>query len=101
MVALVRTVAYLGLEARAVEVQCQVAAGMPRFNLTGEGFEFGRSIGPYGETAFLEVLTAAARLKVLTPVEERMAYAFSSRIAGRAMGWRTCAMLWRGARGGA
>ncbi|MGX7926799.1 YifB family Mg chelatase-like AAA ATPase [Tsuneonella sp. HG094] len=35
MVALVRTVAYLGLEARAVEVQCQVAAGMPRFNLVG------------------------------------------------------------------
>ncbi len=35
MVALVRTVAYLGLEARAVEVQCQVAPGMPRFNLVG------------------------------------------------------------------
>ncbi|MGN3974286.1 YifB family Mg chelatase-like AAA ATPase [Tsuneonella sp. SYSU-LHT278] len=35
MVALVRTVAYLGLEARAVEVQCQVAAGMPRFSLVG------------------------------------------------------------------
>jgi magnesium chelatase family protein len=35
MVALVRTVAYLGLEARAVEVQCQVAPGMPRFNVVG------------------------------------------------------------------
>lgn len=35
MVALVRTVAYLGLEARAVEVQCQVAAGMPKFNIVG------------------------------------------------------------------
>jgi hypothetical protein len=58
---------------------------LPRFNLTGEGFEYGRSIGAYGETAFLEVLTAAARLKVLTPVEERMAYAFSSRIAARYM----------------
>ena len=56
---------------------------LPRFNLRGEGFEYGRSIGTYGETAFLEVLTAAARLKVLTPVEERMAYAFSSRIAAR------------------
>lgn len=56
---------------------------LPRFNLTGEGFEYGRSIGAYGETAFLEVLTAAARLKVLTPEEERMAYAFSSRIAAR------------------
>ena len=35
MVALVSTVAYLGLDARAVEVQCQVAAGMPRFMIVG------------------------------------------------------------------
>ncbi|MDZ4277447.1 MAG: YifB family Mg chelatase-like AAA ATPase [Erythrobacter sp.] len=35
MVALVRTVAYLGLEARAVEVQCQVAPGVPRFTVVG------------------------------------------------------------------
>ena len=35
MVALVKTVAYLGLEARAVEVQCQVAAGLPRFAIVG------------------------------------------------------------------
>ncbi|MGN6621711.1 MAG: hypothetical protein ACTHKR_11700 [Sphingomonas sp.] len=56
---------------------------LPRFNLHGEGFEYGRSIGAYGDTAFLEVLTAAAHFKVLTPAEERMAYAFSSRIAAR------------------
>ena len=35
VVALVRTVAYLGLEARAIEVQCQVAPGLPRFNIVG------------------------------------------------------------------
>lgn len=35
MVALVSTVAYLGLEARAIEVQCQIAAGMPRFSIVG------------------------------------------------------------------
>lgn len=35
MVALVSTVAYLGLEARPVEVQCQVAPGMPAFTLVG------------------------------------------------------------------
>lgn len=35
MVALVSTVAYLGLEARAVEVQCQIAPGMPAFALVG------------------------------------------------------------------
>ena len=35
MVALVRTVAYLGLEARSVEVQCQLASGLPAFNIVG------------------------------------------------------------------
>jgi magnesium chelatase family protein len=35
MVALVSTVAYLGLEARTVEVQCQVAAGVPAFIVVG------------------------------------------------------------------
>jgi hypothetical protein len=58
---------------------------LPRLNLRGEGFEYGRSIGTYGETAFLEVLTAAAKLDVLTPREKTMAYAFSSRVAARYM----------------
>ena len=35
MVAIARTVAYLGLEARSVEVQCQVAAGVPAFIVVG------------------------------------------------------------------
>ena len=35
MVALVSTVAYLGLEARAIEVQCQIAPGLPKFNVVG------------------------------------------------------------------
>jgi magnesium chelatase family protein len=35
LVATVSTVAYLGLEARAVEVQCQVAAGMVGFSVVG------------------------------------------------------------------
>lgn len=56
---------------------------LPRLNLRGEGFEYGRSIGVYGETAFLEVLTAAAELEILTDQEEAMAYAFSSRVAAR------------------
>jgi len=56
---------------------------LPRFNLRGEGFEYGRSIGVYGETAFLEVLSAAAALDVLTDEEKAMAYAFSSRVAAR------------------
>ncbi|MHA6318420.1 YifB family Mg chelatase-like AAA ATPase [Altererythrobacter sp. CAU 1778] len=35
MVALVQTVAYLGLEARSVEVQCSLAPGLPKFNIVG------------------------------------------------------------------
>ena len=35
MVAIAATTAYLGLEARAVEVQCQVAPGMPAFVIVG------------------------------------------------------------------
>ena len=35
MVALVQTVAFLGLEARGVEVQCQIAPGLPAFNVVG------------------------------------------------------------------
>lgn len=54
-----------------------------RANLRGEGFEYGRSIGAYGETSFLEILSAAAALKILSDQEETMAYAFSSRIAAR------------------
>ena len=37
MVATVPTVAYLGLEARAVEVQCSLIAGVPNFNVVGLG----------------------------------------------------------------
>jgi hypothetical protein len=56
---------------------------LQRANLTGEGFEYGRSIGAYGDTAPLEVLAAAAKLQVLTPRERDMAYALSSRITAR------------------
>lgn len=58
---------------------------LPRLNMRGEGFEYGRSIGAYGETAFIEVLTAAAKLDVLTTEEKTMAYAFSSRVSARHM----------------
>ncbi|WEK45809.1 MAG: YifB family Mg chelatase-like AAA ATPase [Candidatus Andeanibacterium colombiense] len=35
MVGSVSTVAYLGLEARAVDVQCQLASGLPKFHVVG------------------------------------------------------------------
>ena len=34
-------------------------------NARGDGFSYGRSIGPYADTAFLEVLSAAAYFDVL------------------------------------
>ncbi|MGH1558514.1 hypothetical protein ACRAWD_13890 [Caulobacter segnis] len=48
-----------------------------RLDADGRGFEYGRSIGPYGETAIIEVLTAAAVLDLLTPPEKDLAYAYS------------------------
>ncbi|UGQ45773.1 hypothetical protein [Massilia endophytica] len=54
-------------------------------NPSGSGFSFGRSLGPYGETAMLEILSISAYLGVLTPEEKEYAYAYSSRIAARYM----------------
>lgn len=49
----------------------------------GEGFSFGRSIGPYGDTAALEILSIAAYLDVLTPEEKRYAYAYACQVFAR------------------
>ncbi|MES2337960.1 MAG: hypothetical protein V4537_07695 [Pseudomonadota bacterium] len=54
---------------------------LQRVNLDGHGFEYGRSIGPYGETSIVEVLIAAAATGVLTPAEMDMAYAYASSAA--------------------
>jgi len=56
---------------------------LARLNAQGEGFEYGRSLGPYGETAIIEVLTSAAALHMLSPQEEALAYAYASRAAQR------------------
>jgi hypothetical protein len=53
----------------------------------GTGFTMGRSLGPYGETAMLEILSTAAYLGVLSPEEKDYAYAYSARIAERYMGF--------------
>jgi len=55
---------------------------LPRLNAEGQGFEYGRSLGPYGETAIIEVMTAAAVLGVLSESEKDLAYAYACR-AGR------------------
>ncbi len=54
-----------------------------RLNSNGQGFEYGRSLGPYADTAVVEVLTAAAVVGVLTPRERELAYAFICRAAQR------------------
>jgi hypothetical protein len=54
-------------------------------NTSGDGFTFGRSLGPYGETAVLEILSVSAYLGVLTPEEKQYAYAYSNRIVARYM----------------
>ena len=54
-----------------------------RMHADGEGFEYGRSLGPYSETAIIEVLTSAAVLGVLTPEEKDLAYGYATRAAGR------------------
>jgi hypothetical protein len=54
-----------------------------RVHEDGAGFEYGRSLGPYSETAIIETLTAAARLGLLSENEKALAYAYASRAAQR------------------
>jgi len=54
-----------------------------RLNPAGNGFDYGRSLAAYADTAFVEVLSAAAHLNVLTPKEKEIAYAFSTRVAAK------------------
>jgi hypothetical protein len=69
----------------------------------GSGFTMGRSLGPYGDTAMLEILSTAAYLGVLSQEEKEYAYAYSSRIAERYMSfWYNPQMgsvdMWNGGR---
>ncbi len=52
---------------------------LQRLNTNGDGFEYGRSLGPYGLTAMIEVLTAAAVLGVLDERQKALSYAFIAR----------------------
>jgi len=56
---------------------------LQRLNPNGDGFEYGRSLGPYGLTAIVEVLTAAAALGVLNEQEKTLSYAFVCRAGQR------------------
>ena len=56
---------------------------LQRMHADGPGFEYGRSLGPYSETAIIEVLTSAAMAGVLTPPEKELAYSYSTVAAQR------------------
>jgi hypothetical protein len=56
---------------------------LQRIHADGAGFEYGRSLGPYSETAIVETLTAAARVGLLTDDERSLAYAYASHAAQR------------------
>ena len=56
---------------------------LQRMHADGAGFQYGRSLGPYSETAIIETLTAAARLGLLSDDERALAYAYASHAAQR------------------
>jgi hypothetical protein len=60
---------------------------LQRLHADGSGFEYGRSLGPYGETAIIETLTAAARLGVLSGEERDLAYSYATMAARRYVGF--------------
>jgi hypothetical protein len=47
-------------------------------NDKGNGFTYGRSVGAYGDTASLEILSIAAYLNVLTEEEKEIAYFYNT-----------------------
>ncbi len=49
-------------------------------NEQGLGYAYGRSIGAYGETAALEVLSAAAELDLFTAEEKKLAWGYTLRL---------------------
>ena len=54
-------------------------------NTAGDGFGFGRSVGPYGDTAIIEILATAAYLGVLDAEQGSYAYAHCVRAAAKYM----------------
>lgn len=65
----------------AVDVALKLA------NTQGDGFCFGRSLGPYADTAMLQILAVAGYLEVLSPEERPYAYSLSVGIAEKYIGF--------------
>lgn len=66
-----------GLLAHSAKLALQCATA------SGDGFGFGRSIGPYGDTAIVEILATAAYLGLLDDDTRRHAYAYCVRAAAK------------------
>jgi hypothetical protein len=72
-------------------------------NMNGVGFQYGRSIGAYGDTVVNEVLSAAVWYDLLTPLEAKMAFTYSSLSTARFLDFwwdklSGCVNLWFGGR---
>lgn len=52
-------------------------------NNFGDGIMYGRSIGAYGDTAVLEILSIANRLELLTEDEQIIAFGYSQKIVSK------------------
>ncbi|WP_150132301.1 hypothetical protein [Prosthecochloris sp. GSB1] len=76
---------------------CEVV--LNNLNLEGDGFPYGRSIGAYGDSSYLEILSAAAYHGLLSPVECKVAYSFSIKATRKFLDFwwdekRQCVNLW-------
>jgi hypothetical protein len=58
---------------------------LPLFNESGQGLQYGRSIGPYGDGIFHEILSVAAMMGMLNEDEMAAAYTFQIRVSQRLM----------------
>lgn len=52
-------------------------------NEQGDGFQYGRSIGAYGDTAFIEILSAAAWFGLLSDQEMKVAHFFTGLVTDK------------------
>ncbi len=58
---------------------------LPLMNQSGAGLQYGRSIGPYGDGIFGEILSTAAMMGILSVEEMEAGYAFQTKVTERLM----------------
>lgn len=60
---------------------CEIFLSLANDN--GDGFSYGRSIGTYGDTSALEILSMGCYLDILSPAEKQLAYLYALNIANK------------------